>query len=214
MTGAAIWQVVSMIGETVLVDGVAVDNVLVEPGTARDAKEVTMPVGTVVDYTLRFPVNYEGAPLHDAKVTVRGVELDTLNYADHWRPADVFGTWSNPWDMTVLVGRTLGDYSATASVIAVQSVLNALGDPITTESTVYVGSVQARHSYGSEGTGSAEVEMPSETWYFVMPWQESFNELRPQSTYIIYLGNRYDVRMIKNLDNAYETASFEAVRHG
>ena len=202
-----------MIGETVYVDGEPVEDVLVEPGTARDAAEVSLPMGTVVDYTLRFPCSYEG-PLHDTKVTVRGVELDTLNYSDHWRPAEVFGTWSNPWDMTVLVGRTLGDYTATVRVVSVQSTLDALGDPVTAEEVVYDGVAQARMSYGTEQAGTDELTMPTETWYFVMPWQSAFAALRPQSTYISYDGARYDVRAIKNVDNASETASFEAVRRG
>lgn len=195
------------------VDGEPVENVLVEPGNARDAAEVTLPVGTVVDYTLRFPESFEG-PLHDAKVTVRGVELDTLVYADHWRPREVFGSWSNPWDMTVLVGRTLGDYSATARIVALIATVNALGDPVQSEEAVYEGPVQARQSYGSEPSGSDSVSLPSETWHFVVPWSDAFSSLRPSSTYVDYGGARYDVRVIANVDGKSETASFEAVRRG
>lgn len=202
-----------MIGETVLVDGLAVDNVLVEPGNATDVAEISLPVGTVVDYTLRFPCAFDG-PLHDAKVTVRGVELDTLIHADHWRPADVFGTWSNPWDMTVLVGRTLGDYSSTARIIALASALDELGDPVTTEDVVYEGPVQARISHGTEQAGQDAVTTQTETWYFVVPWQGQFGLLRPRSTLVEHGGARYDVRVIRNVDNKSETASFEAVRRG
>lgn len=202
-----------MIGETVLVNGEPVENVLVEPGNARDASEASLPAGTVVDYTLRFPVSFEG-PLHDAKVTVRGTELDTLTHADHWRPMDVFGSWSNPWDMTVLVGRTLGDYTANVTVYSVSAALDALGDPVTTETAVYEGAAQARNTYGSEENGGATVTDSRETWYFVIPWQPSFAGLRPKSTYVMYGGARYDAVSLKNVDEKSETLSIEAVRHG
>lgn len=202
-----------MIGETVYVDGEAVENVLVEPGNAKDASEVSLPVGTVVDYTLRFPVSFDG-PLSDAKVTVRGVELDTLTHADHWRPQDVFGTWSNPWDMTVLVGRTLGDYTASIQVVSVSVALNALGDPVRSEDVVYDGSAQARLSYGNEANGEAQITDSQETWYFVVPWTDAFASLRPKSTYVLYNGARYDATVLKNVDEKSEALSIEAVRHG
>ena len=202
-----------MIGETVLVNGEPVENVLVEPGYVKDAAEVSLPVGTVVDYTLRFPTAFEG-PLSDAKVTVRGKELDTVCHADHLRPADVFGSWSGAHDMTVHVGRVMGDYSATASIVVVSSTLDALGDPVQSESTVYSGPVQARTSYGTEERGSSELAYPSETWHFVVPWHQAFASLRPQSTFVDYGGARYDVSRIVNVDGKSETASFEAVRRG
>lgn len=202
-----------MIGETVYVDGEPVENVLVEPGNSKDASEMSLPLGTVVDYTLRFPADYPG-PLHDAKVTVRGNELDTLTFADHWRPADVFGSWSNPWDMTVLVGRTLGDYTATVRIVALSATLDALGDPVTSEAEVYEGPAQARLSYGSEPSGDSSVSEPTETWYFVVPWHAGFESLRPGSTFVDYGGARYDARVVRNVDGKSETLSVEAVRHG
>lgn len=202
-----------MIGETVLVDGQPVDNVLVESGRASDAKEISLPVGTVADYTLRFPISFEG-PLHDAKVTVRGLELDTLNHADHMRPQDVFGEWSGDWDMTVLVGRTLGDYSAEVTVMAVTATVNALGDPVKTERAVYEGAAQARMAYGTEENGAVKAVDSNESWYFVIPWQAAFASLRPTSTYVLYNGARYDAVALLNVEEKSETFSIQAVRHG
>ena len=200
-----------MAGETVLVDGVAVDNVLVEPGNVKDAQEISVPLGTVVKYTLRFPCGYDG-PIEGAKITVRGQELDSIGYADHWKPADVFGSWTNPWDMTVIVGRTLGDFTAHIEVFAVYATLDVLGDAVSSESTVYEGPAQARHSYSKDTDGTALDRDVAETWWFVAPWQDGFAGLRPESTAIVYDGARYTVRDLANVDNRCEYMSFEAVR--
>ena len=120
-----------MRGETVLLDGVAVDNVLVEPGLSRDAEDIQLPAGTVVDYTLRFPIAHRG-PVHDAKVTVRGRELDTLVFADHLHPAAVFGTWHGDWDMTVIVAEhdiSLMARYCDVCVIMKQGSIVAVGKP-------------------------------------------------------------------------------------
>ena len=202
-----------MRGETVLVNGQPVENVLVEVGHAPDAAEISLPVGTVADYTLRFPIAFEG-PLHDAKVTVRGLELDTLHYADHMRPQDVFGTWSGDWDMTVLVGRTLGDYSAQVRIMAVESTVNALGDPVKTDRAVYEGAAQARMAYGTEENGAAKAVDSEESWHFVIPWQAAFASLRPSGTYVLYNGARYDAVALLNVEEKSETFSIQAVRHG
>lgn len=200
-----------MAGETVLVDGVQVGNVLVEPGIERDAKEISVPLGTVVDYTLRFPVGFSGT-VEGAKVEVRGQILDSIGYADHWHPEGVFGSWTNPWDMTVLVGRTLGDFAAQVEIVSISATLDALGDAVTTETTVYEGPAQARHSYASESDGSAFDTDVSEVWWFVVPWSEGFPALRPESTVIVYGGIRYTVRDLANVNNKGEYMSFEAVR--
>ena len=202
-----------MHGETVYLDGVPVDNVLVEPGLARDAADIELPAGTKVDYTLRFPISCPG-PVSDAKVTVRGIELDTLVHADHWNPGAVFGTWSGDWDMTVLVGRTPGDYTQAVAVIRLVSTVDAMGDPATSEEVVWQGLAQARNADGSGRPADALEQMDSETWWFVMPWQDGFTELRPASTLIRYAGADYSVTRIVNVDQKSETASFEAVRRG
>lgn len=199
-----------MHGETVYLDGVPVDNVLVEPGLARDAQDITLPAGTVVDYTLRFPIEHRG-PVHDAKITVRGRELDTLVFADHMDPLSVFGTWSGDWDMTVIVGRS-GDYTALLEVVELISTVDAMGDPVTVERTVYSGMGQARNESGSGPAGSAVEQRYVETWWFVIPWQEAFATLRPPSTLIRYGGSEFNAIRIVNVDQKSETASFEAVR--
>lgn len=202
-----------MIGREVTFDGVAVRDVLVEPGQSRDALDVSVPAGARVDYTLRMRCDAD-APQHGAKAMIDGVELDVLNVPAHWRPGDVFGTWSNPYDMTVLVGRTLGDYSATVRIVAVSATVDAVGDPVESESAVYEGPAQARMSEGSDGSGSDALSAPKETWFFVVPWAPAFGSLRPSSTYVDYGGARYDVVSIANVDMKSESASFEAVRRG
>lgn len=199
-----------MHGETVLLDGVAVDNVLVEPGLSRDAEDIQLPAGTVVDYTLRFPIAHRG-PVHDAKVTVRGRELDTLVFADHLNPTAVFGTWHGDWDMTVIVGRS-GDYTALLEVVELVSTTDEMGDPVTVERTVFSGMGQARNASGSGPSGSAVEQRDVETWWFVVPWQTGFASLRPSSTLIRYGGSDYDVIRVVNVDQKSEVASFEAVR--
>ena len=202
-----------MIGREVTFDGVAVHDVLVEPGQSGDVLDVRVPAGARVDYTLRMRCDAD-APRHGAKAVVDGVELDVLNVPAHWRPRDVFGTWSNPYDMTVLVGRTLGDYSETARIVAVSATVDAVGDPVTSESAVYEGPVQARMPEGSDGPGSDALSAPEETWFFVVPWDPAFGSLRPSSTYVDFGGSRYDVVSITNVDMKSETASLEAVRRG
>ena len=203
-----------MMGETVAVGAATVQNVLVEPGLSQDVKDVKdirVPVGARVDYTLRFPTGAE-PPAHDAKVTVRGTVLDVLNVPDHWRPQDVFGEWTNPWDMTVLVGRTLGDFAQQVSVVAVAAAVDALGDPVVSESTVYNGMAQARMKSGSESPGDSSLTDAAETWWFVVPWQSGFASLRPQSTRILCGAVGYDVVSIENVDGKGEYASFKALR--
>ena len=200
-----------MRGETVLVDGAAVGNVLVEPGFKKDANEVSLPLGTVAYYTLRFPSDYAG-PVEGAKVTVRGLELDSIGYADHWDAARVFDAWANPWDMTVVVGRTLGDFTAHVEIISITVELDALGDAIASEETVYAGDAQARHSYVNESDGAAFDTDIAETWWFVVPWSAAVSALRPESTAIEYDGARYVVRDVVNVNGRSEYMSFEAVR--
>lgn len=200
-----------MRGETVRVGAADVGNVLVEPGLSKDMEKTDVPTGARVDYTLRFPASAD-APDPDDKVTVRGNVLDVLNVPDHWNPADVFGEWSNPFDMTVLVGKTLGDFTATAEVIAITATVDELGDPVTVETTVYSGAAQARMKSGGTSGGTAVETDATEIWAFVIPWQVAFEVLRPQAALIAYNGERYEVRKIENIDNKSEFAAFEAVR--
>lgn len=202
-----------MRGEVVLVDGVSVENVLVEPGEHVDEVSIEVPTGTKVAYTLRFPIAYEGQ-VSNAEVTVRGKECRTIGFSDHYNPASVFGSWGGEWDMTVLVALVEGDMAAAIEVVAVTATVDALGYPSLTEEVVYSGAAQARMGDGSEAAGTtAEVDV-SETWHFVAPWQAAFSALRPQSTRIVYNGGSYDVSRIMNVGNASRHCDFEAVRRG
>lgn len=202
-----------MKGEIVTVDGVEVDNVLVEDGLAKDVEHVDTLSGARVAYTLRFPTD-ANPPAHDAKVTVRGEVLDVLNVPDHWDCSNVFDSWSNPWDMNVLVGKTLGDFTATIAIVSVTATINQLGDPAKTETTVYSGTAQARMKAASESAGTALETDATETWCFIVPWNSDIAALRPASTFIDYANARYDVRKIDAINNKQEFVLLEAVRHG
>lgn len=202
-----------MRGETVYVDGQAVDNVLVEPGEHVDEESIIVPTGTSVAYTLRFPIAYEGK-VHDATVVVRGLECRTVGYSDHYNPQHVFGSWEGSWDMTVLVTRVEGDMTASIRIFSASSEIDELGYPQTVEALVYEGLAQARMDTGTEKAGDVAEVAATETWHFVVPWVEAFASLRPQSTRIEYEGARYDVSYVRNVDNASRHCDFEAVRHG
>lgn len=79
-------EVTSLTGEIVIVDGKAVENVLVEPGERTEADDVTVPAGTIVAYTLRFPADYDG-PVADAVIEVRGIECRTVGFRTTTEPA-------------------------------------------------------------------------------------------------------------------------------
>ena len=201
-----------MMGESVYVDGVEVVNVLVEAGLSKDVEHVESLSGARVDYTLRFPADAE-PPAHDAMITVRGLELDVLNVPDHWDCKSVFGSWSNPWDMNVLVGKSLGDFVDAIAIYTITATVDALGDAVRTETLVYSGDAQARMKTGSETSGTALESDTLETWCFIVPWDDAFAALRPSSTFITYDGVQYDVRVIDPMNNKQEHALFEAVRH-
>lgn len=202
-----------MTGETVLVDGIAVENVLVEPGERVERDDVTVPAGTVVAYTLRFPCAYKG-PVADAVVTVRGVECRTVGYSDHYRAREVFGAaWSLPWDMTVAVERVEGDMRAQVALVATSSTY-VDGRPIVTETVLHEGIAQARMAGGTEGTspdGSADAR---EIWRFVIPWSEQAAGARPGAALVRMDGVDYDVTSIADVDGCGSHLSIEAVRRG
>lgn len=202
-----------MTGETVTVDGKAVGNVLVEPGNRTEADDVTVPAGTVVAYTLRFPADYEG-PVSDAVIEVRGIECRTVGFSDHYRAHEVFGaSWSLPWDMTVAVERIEGDMRAEIALVATSSIYVS-GRAQVTETVLYEGLAQARTTGGSEGVapdGSAEA---SETWRFVIPWSAGAADARPESTVVRMGGVDYDVTSVADPDNRGTHLSIAAVRRG
>lgn len=204
-----------MRGETVYVEGVAVDNVLVRPGEHVDGTDVTVPAGAVIAYTLAFPASYPGS-ISDAKVTVRGHTCDSIGFCDHTRPQDVFeGLWDldvNPWDMTVPVQLCEGDLTAFIRVLATSSTYGADGRPIRTIETVFEGQAQARVVDANESSGVDGSKQAYELWAFVIPWTGAFARLRPESTTVIMGDAAYDAISIKNLGGKSEWACISATR--
>jgi len=203
-----------MIGETVYVGSEPVANVLVHPGAHEDGDDLRFPAGTVVSYTLAFPYDYPG-PLHDTKVTVRGVECEVIGFCDHERPQDVFdGMWdlsTCPWDMTVPVRVCGGDMTAGIAVYSVSVTYDDMGDPVKSRTLAFIGDAQARMESGSESTAPDGSKIAVEKWWFVVPWSSCFAQLRPQTTEIDMGSFTYDVVSVKNVDMKSEFASFEAV---
>lgn len=203
-----------MIGETVLVGGEPVGNVIVRPGEHLDGTDVSVPAGTVVAYTLAFPADYPG-PMHDCKVTVRGHVCDVVGFCDHNRPGDVFGgMWDEslcPWDMLVPVQLCPGDMSVVVCVFEVVVTYDDLGDPVRARDAVYAGAAQARMVSGGESTAPDGSRTAAESWRFVVPWQDAFARLRPEHAEIDFGGGMYDVVSMTNVDMRSEFASFEAV---
>ena len=206
-----------MRGEAVLVDGVPVENVLVAVGDHTEGTDAHVPAGVVVAYTLAFPASYPG-PLHDAKVTVRGVECDTVGFCDHNRPADVFGgAWIEelcPWDMTVPVRLATLDERRQLRVVATSVTYDELGDPVRAESCAFEGPAQARWVSGGRGTaadGSADI---AETWAFVVPWSAGLAALRPESTRVECDGAVFDAASVRDVDGKGEFCTIEGRRRG
>lgn len=198
-------------GETVLVDGEPVENVLVSPSDreAVELADITLPLGQRIYCRLDIPKEFT-EPLHGRTVTVRGEELkvvdDRLAYEDANTPGE--------WNRYAFAARSTGDYADAVEVVRLVASIDELGDPVTARETVYSGPAQARMASGSESGGAAIQTDAAEKWYFVMPWQDAFADLRPQSTIVVYNAVDYGVESIEDVDNAGETATFEAVRHG
>ena len=200
-----------MMGESVYVGSTEVKNVLVEVGLSKDIEKTDELSGARVDYTLRFPADAT-PPAHDAKVTVRGTVLDVLNVPDHWNCNNVFSSWSNPWDMNVLVGKSLGDFVDAIQVVSVSVTIDSLGDAVVTESVVLSGNAQARLKSGGESHGTALETVEKETWCFIVPWDDDFASLVPAATFIDYANGRYGVTVIERMENKQEYVLFEAVK--
>ena len=205
-----------MKGETVFIDGVQVENVLVEPGMADDATDIETRTGEEIAYTLRLPA--KGAVHSRAACTVRGETLRVAGFSDAYDAAAVFGAaWSLPWAQTVLVSRVEGEMTAAIAVVRLLATLDELGDAHAERSIVWEGLAQARMEPSKEtdeDEGATNESNATETWHFVMPWDDVFAGLRPRNTLIAWDGVDYDVAGIADIDQHHETARFTAVRHG
>ena len=206
-------EVTSLTGEIVIVDGKVVENVLVEPGERTEADDVTVPAGTIVAYTLRFPADYDG-PIADAVIEVRGIECRTVGFSDHYRAREVFGSsWSLPWDMTVAVERVEADMRAEIALVATSCVYE-MGRPKVAETTLYEGYAQARMTGGAEDIAPDGSSDPSETWHFVIPWSSDVAGIRPESSLVRMDGIDYDVTSVTDPDGRRTHVSIAAVRRG
>lgn len=204
-----------MRGETVLVDGtVEVPNVLVhvgefERGNYHDT-DINKPVGTNADYTLYFPMDYEG-DLTGHRITVRGIDCAVLGHPDHERPAAVFGSWLGQWDMTVKVKRTLAAYAETIRVLRTTVSRDTLGNRSKSDAVLYAGAAQARKAEGDEKADAAGAR-DTETWIFVLPFQQSLDGIPSQQLSVEYGGASWRVLDVTDVDNAGETHRIKAVR--
>ena len=202
-----------MKGEAVEINGVSIKNVLVEPGQAQDVKDIDVPAGETIAYTLRLPKT--GALHIDAPAIVRGLNLKIAGYSDYYDTQGVFGSsWSLPWVQTALVSYTGIANNVEISIVTFETSLNALGDAQTTETVIYTGSAQMRQQNATEGAESAGITKQTtaiHSFYFVLPWSDEFSNLSSVNTVIICNDIRYNVRGIVNVDGKSETASFMAV---
>lgn len=205
-----------MRGEVVFIDGVQVENVLVEPGMADDATDIETRAGEEIAYTLRLPAR--GAVHSRTACTVRGETLRIAGFSDAYDAAGAFGAaWSLPWAQTVLVSRVEGEMDATVAVVRLSGTLDELGDARTERVIVWEGLAQARMEPSKatdESEGVTNESDATETWRFVMPWDDLFSTLRPRDTLIAWNGADYDVCGIADIDQHHESACFTAVRHG
>lgn len=81
----------------------AVDNVLVAPQTGEDLGE-DRPNGVVSDYTLYFPKAYDGPPLENAEILVRGDWLRVVGHPDVFDPALCPTAWNMVVEVTTAHG--------------------------------------------------------------------------------------------------------------
>lgn len=202
-----------MTGETVTIDGVDVENVLVEPGEAKDADLVTKPAGAIIAYTLRLPVDFEG-PVSDVDVVVRGIACRSVRHSDHYRAREVFGSsWALPWDMTMLVERVEADMRDEISVVETSS-RYVLGELLTDEKVLYEGLAQARMLSGDESLGPDGSSDATETWVFVIPRAPDIACARPGSLIVRMRDVDYDVVSVNDLAAEGDHVALEAKRHG
>lgn len=202
-------------GETVYIDDQAVHNVLVHVGEAMmsgsTSKETDDWQGPIADYTLYFPIDYEGN-LSGKAVNVRGIECDVIGHPDHERPQQVFGAWLGSWDMTVRVRRTIAGANETIRIIAKTTTRDSLGYPTTSEQEIYSGQAQARMDTGSESDDRTGTKS-SETYVFVVDWFDELSEYPTQELVVEYDGKLYDVESVEDKNEEHRIAVLKGAWH-
>ena len=206
-----------MRGETVYVDGMPVENVLVSPGESSAAGALMATSlddwqGAYADYSLYFPMTYD-EPLDGKTITVRGVPCDVLGYPEHYRPQHVFDGWRGQWDMTVRVRQTIGGAAETIELIAKTVTRDFVGRRTEATETLYNGEGQARMDTGSETSANGGTEALT-GFVFVIPWLEALDTHQPQQLFVIYDGRTYDIQSVENKDEKDVTAVLRGEWHG
>lgn len=205
-------------GETVYINGTAVDDVLVHIGDFERsniyAENIKEPVGTIADYTLYFPMTFN-SDLTGKVITVRNIPCKVLGHPDHERPEQVFGrNWIGRWDMSVRVEKVLDEKTENITVMRVQEGRDTLGDPTQTSfSFVWTGKGQARKETGTTDERDKGI-VPDEVWYFVVPWNNQYSTIPAQQLQVYYGGHTYFPVDVQDIDWKHEYASIKAVYHG
>lgn len=201
-----------MRGETVLIDGEPVENVLVhvgEYGSSQTPTDVTDEIGPVADYTLYFPKNYAGS-LTGKTATVRGIDCEVLGVPDHERPDKVFGAWIGNWDMLARVRKVVAGYKEHVAIYATTVTRDALGSRTTTVKKIYEGAAQVRFSQADESNTEGGYKS-SKSVYVIVPWDDALAAYQTQEITIDYAGKTYDVASVENVGEAGKRASIRAV---
>ena len=211
-----------MTGETVYIDGVAVDGVLVNTSGfnkgVKTASDITDEVGPVSDFVLYFPSDYSGELLHK-HITVRGIDCEVINAPAHEEPERVFQSWLvspgfGQWDMVVYADRTRPEYAETITVLYKRYTRDALGDRTLAETqTLYSGTAQVRYNSETETDAKSATRTRAE-YYFVTPHITGIDALPTQCLTVEYDGGVYDVESVENINEKDAKTSMRAVRHG
>ena len=151
--------------ETIRVDGVPVDGVLVSPGESDRLlpTDIALPAGARVEYRLDIPKSYTER-LCGQKVEVRGGLYDVAD-----KPAYTTGNTPGEWNRYALAYRLEYGLSDEIRLTALETGIDETGYPVASERTVYEGPAQARMDSGETSGGSARQTDSTETWLFVFP---------------------------------------------
>lgn len=206
-----------MIGERVLVNGKAVDNVLVNTGEAATFNTMNQIdihdfVGPYADYVLYFPMTYTD-DLAGATITVRGYDCDVIGHPDHLRPKQVFGSWYGDWDMTVRAKKTLASKAEHIRLYAVKVSRDYLGNRQKQEITLFDGDAQARQDTAGENITDAGTRS-REAYLFVLDWLPDLDEYQTQELFVDYRGKTFNVESVKDKDERNKTATLRGVWNG